>query len=310
MQTLKQSMAFWVAGILFLCFSSGALPQDVRINLAEYRDPVTGMEFVLVKGGCYEMGDTFGDAGLKHEKPVHEVCVDDIYIGKHEVTVGEFRKFVSDTGYRTEAEKGDGCTVYQGDKWKKEGDKNWRNPGFSQGDRHPVVCVSWNDTKVFTDWLKGKTGRNYRLPTEAEWEYAARSRGKNYKYSWGNGGPAGNLADLSHKRQFPNRPWPIWEGYDDGYVFTAPVGAFPPNELDLYDMSGNVWEWVPDWYDENYYKNSPKNNPQGAESGSLKVLHGGSWTGTPRDGRAARRVMYDPAGRYVGVGFRLGVPPW
>jgi len=309
MQILKPSMAFWVAGILFLCFSSGALPQDVRINLAEYRDPVTGMEFVLVKGGCYEMGDTFGD-GRSNEKPVHEVCVDDLYLGKYEVTVGEFRKFVGDTGYRTEAERSDGCTVYKGDKWKKEGDKNWRNPGFSQDDRHPVVCVSWNDSKAFADWLKGKTGRNYRLPTEAEWEYAARGRGKNYKYSWGSGSPACNLADISHKKQFPNRPWPIWEGYDDGYVFTAPVGAFPPNELGLYDMTGNVWEWVSDWYDENYYKNSPKNNPQGAGSGSLKVLHGGSWAGTPRDGRASHRVMYDPAGRYVGVGFRLGVPPW
>ena len=156
MQILKQSMVFWVAGILFFCFSSGALPQNVRIHLTEYRDPVTGMEFVLVKGGCYEMGDTFGDATLKHEKPVHEVCVDDIYLGKYEVTVGEFRMFVTDSGYRTEAERGDGCSVY--DTWKKEGDKNWRNPGFPQDDRHPVVCVSWNDSKAFADWLKSKTG--------------------------------------------------------------------------------------------------------------------------------------------------------
>jgi len=247
-----------------------------KVPPGDYRDAATGMEFVLVKGGCYEMGDTFGD-GYRDEKPVHEVCVSDFYIGKYEVTVGGFRKFVNDTGFRTEAERDDGCFVYKVDKWERDRNKNWRDPGFSQDDRNPVVCLSWNDAKALADWLKGKTGKDYRLPTEAEWEYAARSRGKNYKHSWGSGGPAGNVADMSFKRQFPN--WSIWwEGYDDGYVFTAPVGAFPSNEIGLYDMTGNVWEWVSDWYDEDYYKNSPKNNPQGPGSGNIKVLRGGSVT--------------------------------
>jgi len=281
-----------------------------RTAPGEYRDPATGMEFLLVKGGCYQMGDTFGD-GDAREKPVHEVCVNDYYLGKYEVTVGEFRRFVAETGYKTEAERGDGCFVYNGDKWEKERNKNWRDPGFSQDDRHPVACVSWNDAKAFADWLRGKGGRDYRLPTEAEWEYAARSRGKNYKYSWGNGSPAGNVADVSLKKQFPGRPssWPIWEGYDDGYVFTAPVGKFAPNELGFYDLTGNVWEWVSDWFDENYYKNNPKDNPQGPGSGQLKALRGGSWYIPPGGVRASARDWGDPSGRNVGGGFRLGFAP-
>jgi formylglycine-generating enzyme required for sulfatase activity len=276
----------------------------------EYRDPVTGMGFVLVKGGCYQMGNTFGD-GLAEEKPAHEVCLNDFNLGKYEVTVGDFRTFVNETGYRTDAERGDGCFVYKGDKFVRESNKNWRDPGFSQDDRHPVVCVSWNDAKAFADWMKGKGGREYRLPTEAEWEYAARSRGKDYKYSWGNESPVGNLADVSLKRQFPGRPssFPIWEGYDDGYVFTAPVGKFAPNELGLYDLTGNVWEWVSDWYDENYYKNSPKENPQGPGSGQLKVLRGGSWDAFPRSVRASFRNYLDLSDRYGFLGFRLGFSP-
>jgi formylglycine-generating enzyme required for sulfatase activity len=288
------------------------LDRDVSWEIAAggriYKDPVTGMEFIFVKGGCFQMGDTFGDGG-SNERPVHEVCLNDFYLGKYEVTVGEFRKFVNETGYRTEAERGDGCFVYKGDKFEKERNRSWRDPGFPQDDRHPVVCVSWNDARGFADWLRGKGGREYRLPTEAEWEYAARSRGKNYKYSWGSGSPAGNVADLSVKRQFPGRPWAIWEGYDDGYVFTAPVGKFAPNELGLYDMTGNVWEWVSDWFDENYYKNSPKENPQGPAGGAVRALRGGSWTNDPWYARASDRGGGDPAGRDGGIGFRLGFPP-
>jgi formylglycine-generating enzyme required for sulfatase activity len=283
-------------------------PPAARTVPGDYRDPATGMEFLLVQGGCYQMGNTFGDGNL-NEMPVHEVCVNDFYLGKYEVTVGEFRRFVAETGYRTEAERGDGCIVHKGDKWEKERDKNWRTPDFSQDDRHPVVCVSWNDAKAFAEWMKGKGGRDYRLLTEAEWEYAARSRGKNYKYSWGNGPPAGNVADISLKRQFPGRPWPIWEGYDDGYVFTAPVGRFPPNELGFYDLTGNIWEWVSDWYDENYYKMSPKENPQGPASGQLKALRSGSWFNPPRENRASDRGRFVPADRSAVIGFRLGFAP-
>ncbi|MCP4996404.1 MAG: SUMF1/EgtB/PvdO family nonheme iron enzyme, partial [Gammaproteobacteria bacterium] len=155
-------------------------------NPEAYKEPATGMEFVLVKGGCYDMGDTFGD-GDDNEKPVHEVCVDGFYIGKYEVTVGEFRRFVNETGYRTDADTGGGMYVWTGNKWEKESGRGWRSPGFSQTDNHPVVGVSWNDAQKYINWLNRKSGKSYRLPTEAEWEYAARSGGKRYKYSWGNG---------------------------------------------------------------------------------------------------------------------------
>jgi formylglycine-generating enzyme required for sulfatase activity len=269
-----------------------------------FMDPVTGMQFVFVKGGCFPMGDSLGD-GYADEKPAHEVCLDDFYLGGYEVRVGDFRKFVNETGYRTEAESGDGCYTYRGDKWEKDRNANWRNPGFAIDDRHPVVCVSWNDSMAFTDWLKKKTGKQYRLPREAEWEYAARDGGKNVKYSWGNGEPSGNIADESAKRQFPKQN--IWSGYDDGYVFTAPVGSFRPNELGLYDMTGNVWEWCSDWYGQNYYQGSPKNNPEGPSKGSNKVLRGGSWSNDSRNLRAVYRGGNDPANRSYFTGFRLGL---
>jgi formylglycine-generating enzyme required for sulfatase activity len=269
-----------------------------------FTDRVTGMEFVFIKGGCFQMGDTFGD-GTNNEKPVHEVCVDDFYLGKYEVRVGDFRKFVNETGYKTEAENGDGCYTRRGDKWEKDRNANWRNPGFAIDDRHPVVCVSWNDSMAFMDWLKGKTGKQYRLPTEAEWEYAGRNGGKEHKYSWGNGDPSGNIADESAKRRFSG--WTIWDGYDDGYIFTAPVGSFRPNELGLYDMTGNVWEWCSDWYGENYYQRSLRNNPEGPGNGSYRVLRGGSWLDDPWGVRTARRVWLDPTYRSRSLGCRLGV---
>jgi len=269
-----------------------------------YRDPTTGMEFVFIKGGCYEMGDTFGD-GSSGEKPVHEVCVDDFYLGKYEVTVGQFRAFVNATGYRAEAEKGDGAYHFTGSEAKMGANINWRNPGFSQTDDHPVVCVSYHDAVAFVEWLSRTAGKTYRLPTEAEWEYAARSGGKRYKYSWGNGSPSGNINDISLKREFPKRLDSIWEGYNDGYAFTAPVGSFPPNELGLYDMTGNVSEWCSDWFGEKYYSEGRRTNPQGPDSGQLRVIRGGSWDSSPWNLRASLRVRGVPSFRGDGDGFRL-----
>ncbi|NLA41592.1 MAG: formylglycine-generating enzyme family protein [Smithella sp.] len=253
-----------------------------------FTDSVTGMEMVFVKGGCYRMGDTFGD-GYADEKPVHEVCVNDFYMGKHEVTVGQFRKFVQDTNYRTEAEKGDGCYIWTGTKWVKQRDKNWRNPGFSQRDNHPVVCVSWNDAKKFSEWQTRKSGKDYRLPTEAEWEYAARSGGKSEKYAGGNDVDA-----------------VAWYSKNSGSE-THPVGQKRPNGLGLYDMSGNVREWCSDWYGEKYYSQSPRDNPDGPSSGSYRVLRGGSWVYIPRNVRAADRGWYIPEIRNNYFGFRMAL---
>ncbi len=261
---------------------------------------------VLVKGGCFQMGDIFREEPSS-EKPVHEVCPDDFYIGKYEVTVGEFRKFVDDTGYRTEAEQQDGCHSWIGDGTEKKiKDHNWRNTGFPQRESEPVVCISWNDTYEYITWLNKKTGKKFRLPTEAEWEYAARSGGKAYKYSWGNDAPSGNIADESAKKELSGLS--IWKGYNDGYAYTAPVGSFRPNELDIYDMSGNVYEWVSDWQEDDYYSKSPRHNPKGPDQGKSKLLRGGAWDLEPDTARTTSRYWNEAGARAVCMGFRLAHP--
>lgn len=259
-------------------------------------------DMVLIPAGSFMMGSDEGEAD---EKPVHEVYIDAFYLDKYEVTVAQFKKFVEAAGYKTDAEKEGWSWKWNGKEWEKVKGVNWRHDAEGKiigSDRmnHPVIHVSWNDAKAFAQWA-GK-----RLPTEAEWEYAARCGSKGYKYSWGNGNPVGkkggNVADESAKRVF--KDWVIWEGYDDGYVFTAPVGSFEPNDFGLYDMTGNVWEWCEDWYDENYYKNSPSRNPKGSTSGTYRVLRGGSWGNVPLVVRCADRNWVIPTYRDGVVGFR------
>ena len=263
----------------------------VEVGGKEFKDAATGMEFIRIKGGCFEMGDTFG-GGEADEKPVHSVCVDDFYLGKYEVTVGQFRKFVQDTDYKTEAEKGDGSFVWKGSKWEKERGASWRSPGFSQDDNHPVVCISWNDAQAFKEWLSRSSGKSYRLPTEAEWEYAARSGGKREKYAG-----TSNDAELGEY---------AWYFANSGST-THPAGQKRPSGLGLYDMTGNVWEWCRDWYGEEYYAESPKDNPRGPSSGTYRVLRGGSWLFYPRLVRAANRDRIYPDSRFFNLGFRLAV---
>ena len=278
----------------------------------------SGKEMVFIKGGCFQMGDISGvgegdEKFLHHkvsdEKPVHEVCVDDFYIGKYEVTVGEFMEFVKVTGYMAEDKIGEGCSVYAGREWKKDTgiewkrdrSKNWRNPGFSQGDSHPLSCVSWNDVVVYIEWLNQKTTPSnspltkgdrglYRLPTEAEWEYAARSGGKAEKW-----------AGTNNESELLDYAW-----YNkNSESKTHPVGQKKTNGLGLHDMTGNVWEWCSDWFDEKYYNNSPKDNPKGADSGIYRVLRGGSWYSAPHRLRTSVRAEREPEKRADGSGFRL-----
>ena len=226
-----------------------------------FKDPYTGIEFVFIKGGCFEMGDTFGD-GEADEKPVHEVCIDDFYLGKYEVTQGQWEKVMDN------------------------------NPSYFEGRDNPIEQVSWDNVKEYIDRLNSQSGRKYRLPREAEWEYAARSGGKKEKFSGTS--QEGELVQYA------------WYGSNSGSV-THRVGQKKPNGLDLYDMSGNVWEWCADWYDEySYYKNSPKNNPRGPRSGSYRVLRGGSFDKDPRLVRVTTRLRDSPENRYnISFGFRL-----
>ncbi|MBM9519980.1 formylglycine-generating enzyme family protein [Desulforhopalus vacuolatus] len=256
---------------------------DVGSYGKEFRDPTTGMEFVLVKGGCYQMGDTFGEE-YKNEKPVHEVCVDDFYMGKYEVTQREWRKIMDSVGSNP---------------------SYFKSSMFKNRNRYPVETVSWNDiTENFLSKLNRSSGKIYRLPTEAEWEYAAREGGK--KVRFGNGKDIAdpreiNFSGRAHEKEFYSQTG-VWRRQ------TTKVGSFAPNSLGLYDMSGNVEEWCSDWFNENYYDSSPRNNPEGPDSGSYRVYRGGSWGDTPRNVRAANRNYNSPDFSSNDLGFRLVLP--
>ncbi len=312
--------------VSFLCLTSGVflLADDQKstpsfekiVPEKEYVEPYTGMKFVFVEGGCYEMGDHFGDGELD-ERPIHEVCVDDLYFGKYEVTNIEFRNFAFETGYVTSAEKfGKGYAISSrnADDTGLKAGVSWKHPLWP-ADRvlskmdHPVVQVSIIDAFKFAKWLSLKTGQNFRLPTEAEWEYVARNRGKKYKYSWGNGKPTGNIADDSVHKVKRYKRWSSWDGYNDNYVYTAPVGTFDPNELGIYDLSGNVSEWCSDVYDFDYYKKDFKENPKGPKNGKERVLRGGSWNYKPYYLRCSNRMAIFPNNWSFYIGIRLVKTP-
>ena len=309
---LRYPMAVLLAVLLPAVWSAagpGSAPAGVTLP-PTFRDAATGMEFLFVKGGCFEMGNIFGGGG-GDERPVHEVCVSDFYLGRYEVTNEEFRKFVDATGYRTTAEQkgtGWGLDADGPGEWKERSGLSWRHPlwpgdSIEQKMNHPVVQVTWHDAKEFTRWLSGKNRRTMRLPTEAEWEYAARSGGKHYRYSWGNEKPSGNVADLRLLKVMPKLE--TFPGYDDGYRYTAPVGSYAMNDLGLFDMTGNVWEWCEDWYEPDYYNDSPTNDPTGPLEGQKKVMRGGSWNNSPPILRISNRDDTEPGQRFFNAGFRV-----
>lgn len=229
---------------------------------AGYTDPITGMEFVLVKGGCYEMGDIFG-GGYPDEKPVHQVCVDNFYIGKYAVTQAQYQKIMGE------------------------------NPSLSKdiGPNYPVESVSWDDAHAFALRLAEKSGKKFRLLSEAEWEYAARSGGKNEK--WPGTSDPKQLGDFA------------WLQSNSGNK-THPVGTKLPNSLGIYDMSGNVLQWCQDWQDDDYYKNSPRKNPDGPRTGSERVVRGGCFYLNTESSNTSR-LSFPPDFRLYFLGFRLAV---
>jgi formylglycine-generating enzyme required for sulfatase activity len=228
----------------------------------------------------------------------------------HPVTRGQFRHFVNDTGYKTDAEKGakPGASGWNPD--TKEFGFNeqhcWRNVGFEQSDEHPVVSVSWNDAVAFCKWLSRKEGKSYRLPTEAEWEYACRA-GTTTRYFSGDDpetlGKVGNVGDATAKVKLPN--WKSTIKASDGYVFTSPVGSFHPNAFGLYDMHGNAWQWCSDRYGAEYYAASATDDPTGPDAGDARVFRGGSWFDGPSSARSADRGWSAPGDRDCSAGFRV-----
>jgi RNA polymerase sigma factor (sigma-70 family) len=245
------------------------------------------MELVLVKAGEFNMGSNNGE---ENEKPVHRVKISQsYYIGKYDVTVAQFRVFADATKFPIGIEKFRGWTVSDG-KWQAVSGVNWLNPGFKQEDNHPVVVLNWYDAQAFCKWATETTGRRVRLPTEAEWEYAARGP-KSLKYPWGDKweGIMANVADASLRRAGFNMQWGEIEE-DDGYPFTSPGGAYKnASWCGAYDMAGNVWQWCQDYFNDKYYGESPVVDPQGPANGDDRVRRGGGWANAPDDCRSARR---------------------
>jgi formylglycine-generating enzyme required for sulfatase activity len=264
------------------------------------RSAELGIEFVKIPGGVFEMGDTFGDGDVD-ELPVLKVKVETFYLGKTEVTVGQFRRFVDATGYKTQAEKDGFGWAWIGERLDRIRGANWQNPGFPQDEMHPVINVSWADAQAFCDWA------GVRLPTEQEWEYAARNKGQKIRYAWGNDAPAdakgGNVGDISGAQLL--RLKMFFNDYNDGFVFTAPVGKFAPNGLGLYDMTGNVWEWNADLYREFLGSTPPKREYSTLPMEVSRTLRGGSWDDGPVYSRCTERAGQNPTFSYPLIGFRV-----
>ena len=295
-----------------------------------------GMKLVLIPAGEFVMGsgesaeDTaafFNKAYrtdflkadfFKDEHPQHRVRITrPFYLGTYHVTRGQFRRFVDDTGYKTDAEKGARPGAFGWDPEKKTSrfstDYSWRNAGFEQTDEHPAVNVSWRDAVAFCYWLTRKEGKAYQLPTEAQWDYACRA-GTTTRYYSGDDpetvGKVGNIPDATYKATFPH--WKVTVKGRDGYVFTAPVGQFKPNAFGLYDMHGNALQWCADRYDATYYATSPVDDPTGAGGGGSCVQRGGCWTLRPDSARSAARREFMVDMRLDFAGFRIastGLPP-
>ena len=249
-------------------------------------------EMVYVEGGTFTMGAT-SEQGTSDpysdEYPTHQVTLSDFYIGKYEVTQQLWEYVMK---YSGTAADGSSMSAYASDVWLGA------NPSSSDGvgDYYPAYYVSWEDiVNIFIPRLNKITGKTFRLPTEAEWEYAARggNKSKGYKYSGSN-----TIGDVA------------W--YYNNSSLTHQVGTKSPNELGIYDMSGNVWEWCSDWYSSSYYSSSPSSNPTGPTSapfGSFRVLRGGSWSYLAQYCRVSDRGYADPFSRSDIGGFRLALCP-
>ena len=303
--------------------------------VGERRTDALGIAFVRIPAGEFLMGsdedprtlaqafpayDPARFAKLDDEGPVHRVRITRAFwLGQHEITVAQFRRFVEASGHVPESIADgtggygfnpayDPATSARGDAFEGRSPRySWREPGFAQGGDHPVVNVTWNDAVAMARWLSVREGVTYRLPTEAEWEYAARA-GTRTRYSTGDD-PRTLLQGANVFDQAAAQNWPRWQAYalagDDGYPFTAPVGRFAPNAFGLYDMHGNAWEWCADWHADDYYARSPLDDPTGPTEGDVRVRRGGSWHTWAFYARSSFRNWNSPETRYTLVGFRL-----
>ena len=294
--------------------------------------------FVYVPGGEFTMGS---EDGLDNEQPVRKVQLDGYWIAKYPVTVAQFQEFVVDTGYLTDAEQGWGAWQWTGermdrpdtagDPWALRMDGRWNNPYFEQGDDHPVGSLSWNDANAYAAWFSARLGVSAVLPTEAQWEKAARGTDAR-RFPWGDSAPdatRGNYADSRYAQKYGRYARRPDIGVDDGYVETSPVDAYPLGQspYGVFDLAGNLGEWVYDVFDPDYYESAPAHNPTGPAAATGvpeqridRVNRGGSWVdsaGVSGDGevqpegghniRAAARTGDEQNSSDDHMGFRLAI---
>lgn len=259
---------------------------------------------ILIPEGFFIMGSKDGHSD---EKPEHRVHLSAFYLGKYEVTNEEFAAFLNDLGKSADG-RGRAWINLAG-AWKGERCRIEKSDGVfvvaAGYKKYPVSYVTWYGAREYCGWLSRKTGKRYRLPTEAEWEYAA--RGGDYEYRSGRGDirpkgeKGGNIADESAKKVFPD--WTIRNGYDDGYVYIAPVGSFGANRFGLHDITGNVSEWCRNWYGD--YPVGIATNPTGPWKGTDRAKRGGSWFDPPCNLGVTRRDHAVPAYCDFRLGFRV-----
>lgn len=265
-----------------------------------FKDDEHGPEMVVVPAGSFTMGSPASEERWSgydgREEPQHSVTLSrPVAVGRHAITRGQFAAFVNNTDHKTEG----GAYVWKGDKYELDPKGSWRSPGFAQDDSHPVVCVNWDDANAYAAWLSDRTGKAYRLLTEAEREYVARA-GTTTPFWWG--------SSITPKQA----------NYDGNYTYaggskgdwrkaTVPVGSFVANPWGLFNVHGNVWEWCEDvWHDN--YNGAPTDGSawlQGGD-GSRRVVRGGSWVSIPVNLRSAFRLGSTTVVRFYILGFRLG----
>ena len=292
-------------------------PSRVQVGQS-FRDPLAngerGPEMVLMPAGEFSMGSPLEEVGRDpDEGPSKRVVVGaGLSVSLTEITVADFRRFVTATNYQTEAEQDPqrGCRVHQNE-WLWQAGISWRDPGFVQTEQHPVVCVSWNDARAYADWLSIETGRHYSLLSEAHWEYAARAGTTQPRFWEATAELACRFANVSDESRA------IAHGLtrtrdnifvcNDGFAATAPAGSFEPNPFGVKDMLGNVWEWTQDCWNEHYVGLGTDGAPQLTGECTRRVYRGGSWGNFPHLVRSASRGGDPLDYRYYNVGFRVGL---